>query len=155
MLPNEYRKSHNLPVQRDISDPTTPIEQTKLTRTNHLAKLSKYLDMEVDILLAPIIEMELVNIPVVDTRVTGSKITDSFKKIISIGSSKDVKESKIQVMLKTLQNDIKFTYAQIDDLFGHDVVEYLIGRRENTSFCFDNIDDVIDILLALPFETYV
>lgn len=146
-LPSNYRKQNSVNPATETETKQHPFEYSKIEQSNYLAKLSDYLNDEIQLSNASTTDLHLINISPIDVRKSQKKLKHTFKTILSIGKATDLLDYKVQEMFVEIQKEIGFKYIQFHGFLGEDIIHYFYSSENEANFNFDTLDNLIDIVL--------
>lgn len=152
ITPGEYRRQ--MRAQESGMAPS-PVESMGLAQSRQLQILARYLENdEVDASSTDSGPAVLTEIPLCDIRAKGDVFSHHYQKLCSIGRASDLLQAENQSMVKTLQQEIGFSFILFHGLLDDDMLTYSVvdGKSE---ISFASIDKAFDFLLSVGLKPFV
>lgn len=96
------------------------------------------------------------NIIDIDMKISSkSKVSDSWKKIISIGKAIEGLKGDIQYQLKELKKDINPKFVKFNGIFNDEMNAYREDSNGQIFYDYSYIDKLIDFLISIDLKPYI
>ncbi len=91
----------------------------------------------------------------IDLSQKGSRISHSWRKLLTIGKAKDLLNPVIKEQLRMVQQEIGFAYLRFHGIFDDEMMIYQENLAGNPVFHFDLLDQVLDFLSEIGLKPFV